>query len=153
MLTSVKAAAVVAALAIAAPADARPVTIEIAMNSYGGQRAYLAAYVVDPSGQYVATVLTAGSRLNYLGHLGRWFRMFQRAGGRVDGTTGASIGSSQSTSATINVPDSMLNSGYSLRVESAVENQRYYPDEAAVPLQNGASVAGAGYVHSVTVRY
>lgn len=156
MLNTLKAAAVVATIGFAVPAQARPVNVEVAMNPYSGQQAYMAAYIVDASGQYVATIMTAGSRSKYLADLSRWCRMFQRAGGRVDGTSGASIGSGQSMQTQVDIPDAMLNAGYTLRIETAVENQRYFPDEAAVVLEdatNGKPVAGAGFVQSVTVAY
>jgi hypothetical protein len=155
MNTILKAVTIVAGLTCAAPAIARPVDITVKAASYSGQRAYMVAYIVDPNGRYVSTVLTAG-RGQYLGHLDRWVRMFQRAGSRVDGTSGASIGSGETMNTSLEIPDAMLNAGYTLRVESAVENQRYMPDDAAVTLidaNNGQAVAGTGYVQSVTVSY
>jgi hypothetical protein len=156
MSFSFKTAAVIAAVGLAAPATARPVDIALKMNSYSGQRAYLAAYVVDPKGQYATSLLIAGSNGNYLAHMDRWYRMIMRAGGKFDGTTGASIGSGETMKTRVEVPDAMLNAGFTLRVESAVENQNYVPNEAAVELSdanNGKSVAGSGYVQSMTVSY
>ncbi len=156
MMKTLKAAAVVAIVGLAMPAEARRVTVDVVMNSYRGNSAYLAAYIVDGSGRYVSTVLTAGTRSKYLADLSRWNRMFQRAGGKVDGTSGASIGSGQSISTQVEIPDSMLNAGYTLRIETAVENQRYLPDEAAVTIVdaiNGIAMGGSGYVRSVTLTY
>ena len=156
MFTLLKTATVVAVLGLAAPAQARPFNISITMDSYRGQEAYLAAYIVDANGQYVSTVLTAGTRSRYLADLSRWNRMFQRAGGRVDGFSGASIGSGQSIRTQIDVPDALLNAGYTLRIETAVEDKRYQPDEAAVLLadvNNGQHISGSGYVRTVTVSY
>lgn len=154
--TTAIAAAAAASIVFAAPADARPVTIDVTMNNFRGPYAYMAAYIVDSHGQYVSTVLTAGTRAKYLADLRRWNRMFQRAGSRVDGTSGASIGPGQSMRARVDIPDAMLNAGFSLRIETAIEDYNYLPDEAVVPLEdarNGKAIGGKGYVRSVVVSY
>ena len=84
MFTLLKTATVVAVLGLAAPAQARPFNISITMDSYRGQEAYLAAYIVDANGQYVSTVLTAGTRSRYLADLSRWNRMVQHRVWSVD---------------------------------------------------------------------
>jgi hypothetical protein len=147
---------VVASLGVAAPALARPVDVTVEMAVYGGNRAYLAGYLVDPAGKYVGTVMVAGSRDKYFEHLSRWYRLFQRAGQPVDGTTGASIGTGETMNAHFDIPDSMLNAGYTLRIESAVENQNYFPDDAAVVMEdanNGTAKRGTGYIRNVTIAY
>jgi hypothetical protein len=156
MYSGFKVAAVVMALALGAPADAAQIKVDLAMKSYGGNRAYLVAYVVDANGQYVSTLYVAGDREKYLAHMDRWYRMFRRSRGNVDGTTGASMGSTDKVSVTLDVPDSMLNSGMTLRVETAVEGQYYVPDDAAIALDdahNGQSAAGTTYLETVGISY
>jgi len=156
MNTTFKATALLVALTLGAPAMARPVDIAVKMKSYSGQQAYFAAYIVDANGQYVSTVLTAGGSGQYFEHISRWYRMFQRAGRRVDGRSGASIGAGRTMTGKVDIPDSMLNAGYTLRVETAVEHQRYMANDASVDLadgNNGKAVRGSGYVQSLTVSY
>jgi hypothetical protein len=66
-----KATAVVIALGFGAPAQAAQLSLDLTMNNYYGNRAYLVAYVVDTNGQYVSTLYTAGQRERYLADLSR----------------------------------------------------------------------------------
>jgi len=148
--------AVVAAVSLTNPALAGNLMISVDMKSYHGQQAYLAAYIVGPDDEYVATVYVAGTRMNYLRHMSRWFRLVQRSGRGIDGASGASIGSRRSITTQIGIPDQMLNAGYTLRVESSVENQNYFPNDASVALDDahdGKPVAGTGYVQSLKISY
>ncbi len=156
MTPTIKALALVAALGLASPVAAKTLNFTVAIKNYSGNNTYFAAYVVDANGGYVATLHAAGSRQRYLGDLSRWARLISRSGRGVDGTTGASVGSGQSVSGSVFIPDNMFNAGYVLRVETAVENQNYVPNDAAITLEdanNGKSVGGTGYVKSLSISY
>lgn len=157
MKFGLKAAAIVTALSVATPALAgQTLSLKGNIKSYYGNRAYAVAYIVDPNGRYVTTIYAAGSRAKYFRHLSRWFRMFSRSGKGVDGSTGASLGSRQSFSSRANIPSKMINAGYVLRVETAVEGQNYFPNDISIPLDDahrGKSVQGNGYVNSMTVNF
>lgn len=152
----VKATVLAATLGLASPVLAKPVTVTAQMAVYFGNAAYLAAYVVDPKGHYVTTVLAAGTRERYLGHLDRWYRLITRSGRGIDGTTAASAGPGQQVSGSAEIPDAMLNAGYTLRIESTVEGQQYVPGEVEIPLDdahNGAPVTGQAYVANATISF
>ncbi len=156
MKTTLLAATLALSLVVAADAEAKSLSIDLKMADYSGRQAFLVAYVVDGKGKYVSTLYAAGSNEKYFEHFDRWFRLFQRARRGVDGTTGASIGAGAATTVSVDVPDSVLNAGYTLRLESAVENQYYVPDEVAVPLDdahNGKAMSGKSYVSSMTVSF
>jgi Predicted periplasmic protein (DUF2271) len=130
--------------------------LSVNLKRYWGTEAYAAAYIVGPTGEYIATIYAAGSRMKYFRHMQRWFRMLQRSGRGVDGSTGASIGSGGYFRTSVDVPDEMLNAGYVLRVETSVENQSYFPDDAAVALDdahNGQLVTGTGYIDSMKISF
>ena len=63
-------------LLIALPglATARPVTLTTTLKNYGGDGAYLAVYLTDPSGAYVRTLWVAGKKSKYYKHLSDWHR-------------------------------------------------------------------------------
>lgn len=152
----IKSSVLVLALSTASPAAAKSLSISVALNPYRGNAAYAAAYIVDPKGHYVTTVYAAGSRLKYLAHLQRWYRMVSRSGKGIDGSTGASIGSAGGFRTAVSIPDKMINAGYTLRIETAVENQRYYANDASIKLDSmnkGKSVSGEGYVKSLSVKF
>lgn len=156
MTPTFKALAIVATLGMAAPASAKPLSFTIDIRQFWGHNVYLAAYVVDPNGAYVSTLAVAGTRERYLADLSRWARMISRSGHGVDGSIGASLGAGTTLAQTVDVPDQLFNAGYTLRVETAVENQNYIPNDAAVALtdaNNGKPVAGTGYINNLTIRF
>lgn len=156
MNSKILAATLAVGLTLGAEANARPVTIDLTMADYSGNAAFLVAYVVDANGRYTSTLYAAGSYGRYFQHLDRWFRMFMRTHRNIDGTTGASMGAGAHANFTVEVPDKLLNQGFTLRVESAVEGQYYVSDEAAVALDdahNGVASSGSTYVRALTVSY
>jgi Predicted periplasmic protein (DUF2271) len=156
MKSTLLAATLALSLTVAAEVDAKPLSIDIKMADYGGRQAFLVAYLVDAKGHYISTLYAAGSNGRYFEHFDRWYRMFQRARGKIDGTTGASMGAGATTTISVDVPDSAFNAGNTLRLESAVESQYYVPDEAAISLEdasNGKATAGKQYVSSLTLSF
>ncbi|MFQ5623597.1 MAG: DUF2271 domain-containing protein [Paracoccaceae bacterium] len=157
MNTALKVASLVAALSLGSPVSAaKALSITTAMASYNGNRAYAVVYIVDSRGKYIGTIYAAGQRAKYFSHMSRWHRMFSRSGRGVDGTTGASVGSGQSFSTTMNIPDTLINAGYVLRIETVVENQRYFPKDVSIPIDNahnGKIVFGNGYVDTAIIKY
>lgn len=143
-------AAVAGALVLPAGASARQVTLETQLASYGGDGAYLAIYVVDRSGRYQSTLWVAGPKTKYWRHLADWYRA---TGGKakVDGISGASVGAGRTLKVSVEVADALLDAGYEIRIDTAVEKMKDNPAEVAVPLtaaNAGKAAAGRGYVKS-----
>lgn len=144
------AAAIVGALAVPTVATARPVTLEAQLGNYDGDGAYLAIYLLDRSGRYQSTLWVAGRKAKYWRHLGDWYRA---TGGKVkvDGISGASVGAGKTLKVTVDVADALLDAGYDIHVDSAVEKMKENPSEVVVPLTAagaGKPVGGRGYVKS-----
>ncbi len=141
-------------------AEAKNVTISATLKNYGStfssRSVYLAVYLVDPAGQYAGTLWVAGSRARYYRHLTDWVRA---SGGRVanlDGITGASVGSGRTLSVSANIADALLNAGYTVHVDTALEEDAQYGSEVVVPLSsaaNGKAVGGQGYIQSFKVTF
>jgi hypothetical protein len=144
--------AVMLAGALAAPslASARQISFETQLSSYGGDGAYLAMYVTDRAGRYQGTLWVAGPKTKYYRHLGDWYRA---TGGtaKVDGITGASVGAGKALRVTLDLSDKLIDAGYEVHIDTAVEDMKEYPSEVVVPLTtSGASkvVKGSGNVKS-----
>ena len=149
------AASIFLASAMAAPglAQARPVTLTTQLQSYSGNGAYLAFYVTDAKGQYKKTLWVAGQKSKYYKHLRDWARGSGLKPSEFDGVSGASVGSGKSLKVTVELADALIDAGYEIRVDSAVEDQRENPAEVRAPLTKqgaGKPVAGGGYVKSFT---
>ncbi|MDI1345637.1 MAG: DUF2271 domain-containing protein [Pseudolabrys sp.] len=137
-----------AAIAFPALAQAKTVTLNTTLKGYGGNGAYLAIYLTDAQGKFHSTLRVAGGKAKYHSHLRDWSRGERR---NVDGITGASVGSGQSLKVSVNVADALIDAGYQIRIDSAVENGRENAAEVVVPLtaaNAGKPVSGKGYVKS-----
>jgi len=130
-----------AALAVPATAQARPVTLTTQMSQWGGEGAYLAIYVTDAQGAWQGTLWLAGGKAKYWNSLTDWY---QATGGAVpDGVTGASVGEGRSLSVTVDLADALFDAGYQIRIDSSVEDMGDVPADVVVDLTS----AGAGKNH------
>lgn len=142
-------AALTSALMLPGLAAARPLTVNTTLRNYGGDGAYLALYLTDPSGAYVRTLWVAGGKSKYYKHLTDWQRA--SAGGRpqLDGITGASVGAGRSLKVTVDLADALFDAGYKLNVDAAAEDMQDSPRDVSVPLTKagaGKLAAGRRYV-------
>lgn len=130
-------------------AQARPVTFTTTLSQYGGRGAYLAVYVVDAQGAYVGTVSLSGGKSKYWRHLSDWDRTGGSVVGQIDGVTGASVGAGQSLTVTVELADAMLDAGFEVHIDAAVEDFRESPSEVVLALTAaGASGSGRSFVQS-----
>lgn len=142
--------AVAGAFALPSLAWARPVVLETQLSAYGGDGAYLVVYLTDRAGAYHSTLWVAAPKKKYWTHLRDWYRA---TGGtaKVDGISGASVGSGQTLKVTVELADALLDAGYEIHLDTAVESMRDNPSEAVVPLTAagaGKVAVGRGYVKS-----
>lgn len=149
MTRSTSALALAAALIAPGLAEARTVTLTTDLKDYGGRGAYLALYLTDASGAYQGTLWVAGGKRKYYKHMSDWF---SATGGKgIDGISGASVGSGRSLTVTVDLADALIDAGYEIHVDAAVEDMRDSPSEVVVPLTAagaGSAVGGRGYIGS-----
>ena len=145
--------AVSTALVLPGLAMARPVTLTTTLKNYGGDGAYLAVYVTDPSGAYVRTLWVAGKKSKYYKHLTDWHRATGGSPSQINGITGASVGEGRSLKVTADLADALFDAGYKLNIDAAAEDMRDSPRDISVPLTKagaGKPVAGRSYVAGFT---
>lgn len=136
-------------------AQARQVTFETTLKNYGGNGAFVVLYVTDAAGKYKGTLWMSGAQPKYW-HLSDWQRL---SGGRVseiDGITGASIGSGKTLKISLDLADAMIDAGYVVHVDTAVEDGRDNPSEIVTPLatsSSGVTAAGKGYVKTFKTTF
>lgn len=131
--------------------QARPVTLTTELKNYTGNGAYLAIYVTDAAGQYKKTLWVAGKKAKFYKHLRDWARGSGLKATEFDGVSGASVGSGRTLKVTAELADALIDAGYEIRVDTAVEDQRDNPAEVRVPLttkDKSKPVAGRGYIKS-----
>jgi hypothetical protein len=143
--------AMTTALTLPGAVDAKTVTLDTVMKDYAGRGAYLAIYVTDANGAYQGSLWMAGGKSKYYKHLSDWHAATGGDSAQVDGITGASVGSGQSLSITLDLADALFDAGYDLHIDAAVEDMRDSPSEIVVPLTTagaGQSVSGRRYIAS-----
>ena len=141
------------AFALPGLVHARPVVLTTQLQNYGGNGAYLAFYVTDAAGKYRKTLWVSGTKTKYYKHLSDWARGSGLNAREFDGLTGASVGSGKSLKVTVEVADALIDAGFEIRVDSAVEDGRDNPADARTPLTKqgaGKPVKGRGYIQSFT---
>ena len=139
------------AIALPGLVQAKPITLTTQLKSYGGNGAYLAIYVTDAKGLYQKTLWVSGKKAKYYKNLRDWARGSGMRPSEFDGVSGASVGSGRTLKVTVDVADALIDAGYEIRVDSAVEDGRDNPAEVRAPLTTvgaGKPTAGRGYVQS-----
>ena len=152
LLTTLAAACV---LAVPALAHSRPVMLTAQLKNYGGDGAYLAAYLTDAKGAYAGTLWVAGGKAKYHKHLSDWNRLSSGDAKRLNGVTGASVGAGRTLKVTADLADALIDAGYEIRIDAAAEDMRDSPSEIRVPLTTtnaGKPHAGKQYLQSLTFQ-
>ena len=121
LLTTLAAAC---ALALPALAHSRQVTLTAQLKNYGGDGAYLAAYLTDAKGAYAGTLWVAGGKAKYYTHLSDWNRLSKGDAKRLAGVTGASVGAGRTLKVTADLADALIERQLVDRRHAVVEMQR-----------------------------
>ncbi len=143
------------ALTLPALAHSRPVSLAVQLKNYGGDGAYLAVYLTDAKGAYAGTLWVSGGKAKYYKHLSDWNRLSAGDAKRLAGVTGASVGAGRTLKVTADLADALIDAGYEIRIDAAVEDMRDSPSEVRVPLsasQAGKPQAGKQYIQSLTYQ-
>jgi hypothetical protein len=132
------------------------VTFTTQLKNYRGDGAYLALYLVDANGQYQRTLWLAGKKSKYYKHLADWARGSGLRSSEYDGVTGASVLSGKTLNITVDIADEMIDAGYEVRVDTAVEDMRDNRADVSAALTSdgvGKSFPGRGYVQSLRYTF
>lgn len=153
MKTLFAATCLAGALALPSLTQAREVTLTTQLKPYSGNGAYLAIYVTDANGQYQKTLWVAGKKAKYYRHLSDWARGSGMNPSEFDGLSGASVGSGDTLTVSVELADTLIDAGYQIRIDSAVEDKRDSRADVSVALTSSGSskpVSGNTYVESFT---
>lgn len=135
--------------------QAKNISATVTMKGFRGPPAYVAVYLTKPNGQFHSTLAVNGHKNKYRKHLRGWIRGASRSNQPLDGLTGASVGSGRTLTVNANVQDSLLNAGYQVHVDTAVEDRGEFRSDAAVKVnasQPSVITKGKGFVKSLKVQ-
>jgi len=124
----------------------------VQMNNYQGEKAYVVVSLINPKGQYEKTLSVMGSDKQWFNTLKEWHKYQTRTREKINGVTGASIGGGDRAIVSLEIEKAKINAGYTLRFETAVEEQKYHTKDVEVPLTTAGLAAksdGKGYIRYV----
>ncbi len=141
---------------LAQTASAAEATFLVQLTDYSGDDAYFSLYLVDADDRYVRTLWVSGDDERWYKDLPRWWKYVGRAPQDLDAITGASTASGDRSIIRIELEDEVLDAGYKVRVETAVEDQQNHPVDVEVALESalgGERVPGTGYVRYIRYQW
>ena len=141
---------------LAQSVTAAEATFLVQLNDYQGEDAYFSLYLVDPNGRYVRTLWVSGEDDRWYQDMPRWWKYVGRAPQDLDAVTGASTASGDRSIIRIDVEDELLDAGYAVRVETAVEDQENHAVDVETALESaqaGERIPGTGYVRYIRYQW
>lgn len=149
-------ATVVLIFATITPAEAKEITLTTALKNYAGEAAYFAIYLTDNKGVYQQTLWVGGKKSQYYNALLDWSYGSKKRKTEYDGKSGASLKSGRTFTIKTTIDDALVDAGYQIRIDTAVERDKRIGGDVVVPLTTvdmGKAVVGRVYVQSFTYAF
>lgn len=137
-------------------AAAKESTFLVQLNDYDGHEAYFSLYLVDPQGKYVRTLYVSGDEERWYPDQPRWWKYVGRAAEDVSAVAGASTAPGDRSVIRIDLEEEVLDAGYSVRVDTSVEDQNNFPTDVETPLSaelQRDKIPGTGYVRYLRFKW
>ncbi|WP_163407069.1 DUF2271 domain-containing protein [Flavobacterium ajazii] len=122
------------------------------MSNYMGEGAYIVVSLINPQGKYDKTLYVMGEDKKWYKSLKEWYAFYSKKPTDISAKTGASVTGGDRSSTTLEIEDSKINSGYKLRFESAVEDQKYYQADLEINITTeelSSKTEGKNYIKYV----
>ncbi|MGV6831638.1 MAG: DUF2271 domain-containing protein [bacterium] len=123
----------------------------IQMINYTGEGAYVVISLINPEGEYEETLYVQGDDEEWYHDITDWWNFYGKRRTELDAITGETIAGGERSINLIKIDADKINSGYSIRFETAVEDQEYYTKDVQFELTDD-SVKGK-YEGSGFIRY
>ncbi|UPS92709.1 DUF2271 domain-containing protein [Bizionia sp. M204] len=133
-------------------ADSTKYKCMIQMTNYTGEAAYVVISLINPDGEYEKTLYVQGDDSEWYHDITDWWKFYGKKRSNIDVITGATIAGGARTISVIDIEDSKIDAGYSIRFETAVEDQEYYTKDVEFPLTSEtvkSKKEGSGFIRYV----
>ena len=124
----------------------------VQMTNYSGEGAYIAISLINPDGAYEKTLYVQGDDEEWYHDITEWWKFQGTVRAEIDAFTGATISGGERAISVIEIEDSKIDAGYSIRFESAVEDQEYYTKDVQFVLTSDSvksKTEGTGFIRYV----
>lgn len=125
------------------------------MSNYMGEGAYIAVSLINPKGEYEKTLYVMGDDKKWYSSLKEWNAFQSKRPANISAKTGASLTGGDRSMTTLEIEDSKINSGYKLRFETAVEDQKYYINDVEIAMTTqkmAEKTEGKGYIRYIRLN-
>jgi len=124
----------------------------IQLTNYTGEGAYIVISLINPKGEYEKTLYVIGEDDEWYNTVEEWWKFYGKKRNDIDAITGATIAGGERTISVIDIEDSKIDAGYSIRFETAVEDQEYFVKDVEFPLTSETITGkkeGTGFIRYV----
>ena len=124
----------------------------VQMTNYSGEGAYIIVSLVNSDAKYEKTLYILGDDPEWYYEITEWWSYFGKKRRHVDGITGATLSGGERKMFAFSLDPEMIDKGYSIRFETSVEDQGYFPSEIEIPLTSELpknKIEGIGFIRYV----
>lgn len=124
----------------------------VQMTNYPGEGAYLVVSLINPSGAYEKTLYVMGSDKKWYKDIKEWNKFYSKKPSNISAISGASISGGERSVVVLELDNKKIDSGYSLRFETAVEDQQYHVKDIEFPITKenlSGKIDGTNYIRYV----
>jgi len=143
---------VIATLSFTTKAESTSYKCMIQMINYTGENAYVVISLINPEGEYEKTLYVQGDDDEWYHDISEWWKFYGKKRTDIDAITGATIAGGARSINVIDIEDSKIDAGYSIRFETAVEDQEYYTKDVEFKLTSESVKSkkeGTGFIRYV----
>ena len=124
----------------------------IQMSNYEGEGAYIIISLINQNDNYEKTLYIQGNDPEWYSEIYEWWEFYGSIRSDISAISGATISGGERKISILNIPNSKIDNGYSIRFETAVEDQKYYTKDIQFKL-NSANIKsefeGNGYIRYI----
>lgn len=139
-------------LAFSKPAATTNVKCMIQMTNYTGEGAYVIISLINPNDAYEQTLYVQGKDSEWYSEIPEWWKFYGKRRVAIDAISGATISGGSRTVSVIKIPNDKIDAGYSIRFETAVEDQEYHTKDVQFELTSESvksKTEGKGFIRYV----
>ena len=126
----------------------------IQMVNYEGEGAYVVISIINSEGNYEETLFVQGKDSEWYSDITEWWKFYGKYRPNIDAISGETIKGGERTVAILKIPSEKIDKDYSIRFETAFEDQEYYETDVQFKLtsenlQN--KTEGKGFIRYVRI--
>lgn len=124
----------------------------IQMINYSGEGAYVVISLLNQKGDYEKTLYVQGADDEWYFDISEWWNFQGKKRANIDAITGATISGGARTISVFSIANNVIDKGYKIRFETAVEDQEYHVSDVEFDLTSEnlkSKIEGKGFIRYV----